>query len=380
MPKDLNYNTDVLKHFVRYYSWVKPFKTIKNFVDAEYRRGRRTEKCKYLTFCAVQAIDVFLFENLKYIYRGKETKRLENVYFCENDEEAFSIIQKLIGSAEQGFFGDFKEIILQDENQQLDNPSDPFNEPETFEGREKLRLVELKKTLVSKFPFDVINLDFYGNFFPYNESKYSESFQTYKQVLELQKKTNGHECKRFLMYLTVYTPMFNERRFVNPDVMTAFEMVLLENLVYTEFERALTEKYGHNNPRSLDVYLKFILGFTKQVIFKETYKLGWVPDIKDVLTYNRTHSDGIAHKETTFVIEFNRDESLDGFQNFDGNVHEEIENNYKQQLFSIVTNKPEQVPDQADIPAEVTQNLQQIVEFRNQFLKKIGIYQSQHFE
>ncbi|MEP1778594.1 hypothetical protein [Reichenbachiella sp.] len=379
MSKNLNYNTDVVKHYVRYYGWIKPFKTILNFVDSEHKKGRRDTKCKYLTFCAAQAIDVFLLENLKYLYRNEETNRLENVYFCENDEESFSIIQKLIGSSEQGFFGDFKAIILQDENEQLQNVDDPFDEPETAEEREKLRLIELKKGLLAKFPFDVINLDFYGNFFPNSEKRYSESFQTYKSILEHQKRDNV--SKKFLMYLTVYTPMFNEPRFVNPDVVTAFERVLLGNLAYQEFEQAFDEKYGHTDPREIEVFEKFILGFTKQVLFKETYRLGWKPKILNIIAYDRVHNDSnTQYKISTFVVSYERDESLDNFDDFDGDVYEEIEEDYKTQLFDIVTNKPEYVPNEVDIPKEVHESLQATVAYRNEFLKTIGLYKPELFD
>ena len=379
MPKNLNYNRDIIKHYVRYYGWISPFKTILNYVDDQCKKGKRIEKCKYLTFCAVQAVDVFLFEYKKFLYRNEHTNRLENVYFCENDEESFTLIQKIIGSEDQGFFGDFKEVILQDENELLTDSADPFDEPESAGEREKLRLIELKKRLTIKFPFDVINLDFYGNFFPSGESRYSDSFQTYRQVLELQKSNNGHECKRFLMYLTLYTPMFNEPRFVNTEVILAFEKVLLENLVYSEFEEALNSKYGHTNPKTLDVYLKFILGFLKLVIFKETFRLGWKPQIKNILCYDRNHSDGKPHKETTFVVEYLRDPKLDKFQDFEGNIHQTIEKDYKSQLANLVVNKPEQVPSEDKIPSEVGENLKKVVEFRNKFLKDIDVYSDEIF-
>src|SRR5690349_7780388 len=110
MGKGLNYNTDPVKHYVRYDGWVSTFRAIKNHVEREIQNNRRSERCKYLTFCAVQAIDVFMLELKNYIYRDEETNRLTNVYFCENDEESFSIINKMIGSEGQGFFGDFKNI------------------------------------------------------------------------------------------------------------------------------------------------------------------------------------------------------------------------------------------------------------------------------
>jgi len=385
MSKNLNYNTDIIKHYVRYHGWLKPFKTIVNHIDGLIKRGQRADKCKYLTFCAVQAIDVFMFEQLKYLYRNENSKRLENVYYCENDEQSFSIIQRLIGSSDQGFFGDFKKIVLLKESDVIVNSADPFDEPETAEEREKLRLLGVKKSLVAKFPFDVINLDLYGNFFPENEAKYSETFQTYQQILQLQKLRNGHECRRFLMYLTVYTPITDHARFIKKDVMSTFEGVLLQNLMHEEFSSALEETYGHSNPKKLDVYIKFILGFTKQVLFKETYNLGWQPKIIDILCYDRQHpadkekADGHKYKITTFIVEYTRNEELEKGNRLDGDIHSSVEKDYKEQLFSIVTNKPEEVPSEREIDQKVSQDLKKIVEFRNKFLEELGIFDKNLF-
>lgn len=379
MPKDLNYNTDIIKHHVRYYGWIKPFKTILNFVDAEVKKGRRVEKCKYLTFCAIQAIDVFLFEFLKFLHRNKDTSRLENVYFCENDQEAFTIIQRLIGSAEQGIFGDFKKIMLQNIKAIPGNDEDPFDEPEDENEREILRLSQLKGIVTTKFPFDVINLDFYGNFFPNEQGRYSDSFHTYIEILKLQKVNYEYPCKRFLMYLTVYTPMINEKRFINSEVITSFEQVLFENLVHEEFSKNIQEKYGTTDFKKFDVYLKFILGFTKQVIFKETYKQGWMPKIHNILTYDRTHSDGSPHKETTFVVEYYRNAKLDNLKDFEGAVFAEILEEYKAQLLDLVINRPEYVPKEADIPEEVRANLEAVREFRDSFLRDLGLYDPGNF-
>lgn len=376
MSKQLNYNTDVVKHYVRYNGWLSTFKTILNRVNSDFNRGKRKSRCKYLTFCAVQAIDVFMLEMEKYVYRNPNTNRLVNVFFCENDEESFSVIKTMIGSEEQGFFGNFQDIILQNIEDIPSNPDDPFDEPDSLEDRQKIRLIEIKKSLINAFPFDVINLDFYGNFFPKSGNRYSESCQAYQHVLEYQKlKNEEEECSRFLMYLTVYTPVKEDQGQINPQAMRAFEGVLLSNLAYDKFKEAFLSRFEHLHPTNIDVYLKFILRFTKQILFKETYSLGWEPTLKDIFCYDRVHEkSAVPYKITTFIVEFQRNEQLDSTVDFAGAIPNLVESEYLKQLFKIVKDMPTHVPTEGQVPDEVKEHLSEVVQYRNNFLKEIGIF------
>lgn len=379
MSKKLNYNTDPVKHFVRAKGWLPAFRTIKNFVDREVREKKRTERCKYLTFCAVQAVDVFMLEQSRYIHRDTNTKRLNNVYFCETELESFSAIKQMIGAADNGFYGDFKKIVLQDIEEDLGGGDDPFDEPSSEEDREKLRLKSVKKQLISVFPFDVINLDFYGNFFPHSEDRYSDSCLAFKEVLALQKKPSveGYNCNRFLMYLTVYTPVRDTQ--INMQAMNVLKTTLGQNLGYDQFRNAFQAKFGHINTNDIDFYLQFILGFTKQIVFRESYPLGWQPIIKDIFCYERFKpGNGEDYKLASFVIEFKRNPELEN-NNFQGQIPNAVENDYLTQLEDIINNKPTIVPAEADVPQEIKDQLKQIIDFRNDFLKEIGIFEEAKF-
>ncbi|MGB4973184.1 MAG: hypothetical protein WBO32_11040 [Cyclobacteriaceae bacterium] len=377
MSKKLNYNTDIVKHYVRHFAWKEPYRIIKNHVEKEVLAKQRSERCKYLTFCAVQAIDIFMLELEKYIFRDAQTNRLTNVFFCENDEESFEIIKKMIGSEGQGFFGDFKDIVLQNLEAQLLETTDPFDEPSSVEGREKLRLREVKKSLLKVFPFDVINLDFYGNFFPNYQMRFSDSCQTYREVLKLQKISDEYICKRFLIYLTVYTPIIENQ--INIDAFQQLKLTLFQNMGYKKFRNAFASKFGIDSPDNLDVYLKFILGFTKQILFKESYSIGWQPKIKDIFCYDRAKPvSGENYKMTTFVIEYKRNIGLETLD-FSGAVPKLIEEDYLNQLEEIITNMPHFVPIEEDIPIAIKDDLVQVVNFRNDFLKKIGIFDERKF-
>lgn len=377
MSKNLNYNSDITKHYVRYYGWKNPFRVLKNYVEREIRANRREERCKYLTFCAVQAIDVFMLEHEKQIYRDAETQRLTNVFFCENDEESFSLINKMIGNEVQGFFGDFKEIVRQDLNEELVVTSDPFDEPSSAIEREKLRLKEVKRNLLKVFPFDIINLDMYGNFFPKSEERFSESCETYNEVLKLQKVKSKHSCNRFLMFLTVYTPLVKNE--INNDALQLFLQTLNQNMGYDKFRLAFIQKFNLQSPNDLEFFMQFVLGFIKQIIFKQSYSLGWQPTLKDVYCYDRNNKAGDKpYKMSTFVVEYKRNDELANVD-FAGAIPNVVEADYLNQLEDIIINKPHNVPIEENIPNEVKNDLEAIVKFRNEFLKLIGIYDENKF-
>ncbi|CAN5647502.1 hypothetical protein BH10BAC5_BH10BAC5_22880 [soil metagenome] len=377
MGKNLNYNKDSVKHYVRYHGWKESYKKIKNHVEREIEKDRRTERCKYLTFCAIQAIDVFMLEMENYIYRDEETNRLTNVFFCENEEESFSLINKMLGSEGQGFYGDFKDIVLQKLDEPIEESDDPFDEPSSEVGREQLRLIEVKKNLLKVFPFDVINLDFYGNFFPATQGRFSESCQTYNEVLKLQKVENGHLCKRFLMFLTVYTPVLEDQ--INDNALKQLALTLNQNMGYGKFRDAFKEKFNLDNPNDLELYMIFVLGFTKQIIFKESYVLGWQPNLKEIYCYDR-HNEGTdtPYKISTFVVEFKRNADLEKLD-FSGAIPDIVEDDYLEQLNNIIMNKPHNVPVEDEIPETIKKDLADIVEFRNKFLKNIGIFDEENF-
>ena len=104
--KAVDWDTDAVKHFVRKNGWLPG--AIAQFQNCQ-AAGR---PLKYLTFCAAQAIDVFMLLKSGILQRDPETDCVLNTYFCEEKAEEFTLITELIGSDEQGFLGDFQEMIL----------------------------------------------------------------------------------------------------------------------------------------------------------------------------------------------------------------------------------------------------------------------------
>ncbi len=159
----VNYATDILKHYVRKHGWLPACRKQRSVV-----RPSKTKPLRYFTFCAAEAIDVFMLEYFGILKRSDSTGRLESVFFCEKDEEAFGKIASLIGSPAQGFQGEFEKIVLFEDDNETRNRElyAEVEEPLPAHVRKKLRYKDAHHRLKQAFPFDVINLDVFGNMFP----------------------------------------------------------------------------------------------------------------------------------------------------------------------------------------------------------------------
>src|ERR1043165_7063746 len=160
----INYDTDVLKHFVRADGWLAACQYRDRRVRKAIRDNRRLQPLTYFTFCASSAID-FMLERAKVLKRDKKSGRLENVYFCEADDLEFQKIVNLIGgAAEAGFMERFENFVLceddhiTEDRHQLD-PADKV--PDEASICQRFAYKALHKRFLKLFPFDVINLDLY---------------------------------------------------------------------------------------------------------------------------------------------------------------------------------------------------------------------------
>src|SRR5437870_5112692 len=164
----IDYSSDILKHYVRKYSWLPACQ------KQSYAIRNRSKRIplRYFTFCAAQAIDVFMLERERILQRSNQTGRLDGVYFCEKDPVVFGKIADMIGSPEQGFQGDFDKIVLfeDDEDTRGLELYPEVKEDDTEEGmkeadqafsediRRKLRYKDANERLRKAFPFDILNL------------------------------------------------------------------------------------------------------------------------------------------------------------------------------------------------------------------------------
>lgn len=372
--KGPNYDNDVIKHYVRRKGWIEPFVKIYRKVERDFSSKKRPERFKYLTFCAKNAIDVFLLEKEKILYRDPKTNRLVNVYFCEENDEDFIIIQSLIGSASQGFFGNFAKLLFGNYNSvETSDGNEEFVESEDVLKRKLIRLKESQKNLFETFPFDIINFDIYGNAFPESQDRYSEQCKMFSKLLELQRGGPDYEISKFLLYLTVFTPV--DKKQINSKTSSEFKGILYNNLKYDFFKNKVKEKYRTDDINSLDFHIQYVLGFLKLVVIRESYKHGWNVKLIELYCYDRKfkHNDE-PYKMSCYILEFIRDTRLDNTQqDFIGSIPTIVEADYQTELTNFLDKFPIHVPSESSIESDIHEDLKSTVKFREDYLKSIGL-------
>ncbi len=311
----IDYGSDILKHYVRLNGWLPACKSQKKAV----RRRNKKIPLKYFTFCAAEAIDVFMLERQSVLKRTEETGRLENVYFCEGDEEAFGRIADLIGSPTQGFLGAFEKIVLFEDDEETKGKDLFGNEEDAFSEalRRKLQVKEAHIRFQNAFPFDVMNLDVFGAMFPPRKGVLAPLLKAVLKILTWQtqeKFTNGQPCKQFTLFLTSH---------LDPDItdQEAIEQLKerLDDNIKTsaDFKNAFHERFSHLQAGKLlnEEFAEFFcLAFPKFLTEHALTQLGWEVDHESMFLYNRQDkfdkdkSYQIMHSVTTFkrIANFNQ--------------------------------------------------------------------------
>jgi hypothetical protein len=299
-PGRLNYDRDLAKHFVRVDGWLPAVK------HRAQRNGANT--FRYLTFCAAEAIDVFLIEKEIPLSRDATTLRLSGVYFCERRLEDFPKIADLIGSQEQGFQGEFADIILFEDTEKtagldLGKLSEGPRDPTT---RHLLQLKSDHDRLVSAFPFDVINLDVSGAMFPPTEPPVSQTLKSLRRVIELQdqKRAKGRQLREFTLMLTTKVA----ETALHVESLDSLQKVLEHNLQHPQYKDAFSAKYHAQSPadlRSSNFVEFFVAGITKFLI-SEAQMLGWDTEFRKVYVYSRSDPEGKEYHMLSTVSHLRR--------------------------------------------------------------------------
>ena len=284
----INYEIDPSKHYVRQNGWLEAAKQQKQTI----RKRLKNIPLRYFTFCAAEAIDVFMLEREQILKRSEETERLEGVYFCEEDEESFGKIAELIGSPEQGFRGEFERIVLFKDDEETHGKTltdEDFYRPEI---RKKLGYKDAHQRLCKAFPFDIINLDVCGVMFPPRKNVIAPLMESIIQILKWQtrsKFSNDRECDQFTLFLTSHIDPDN----TNQQAIEQLKNRVNDNLRNTDFHAAFVEKYGHNQVRKLmsEKFPEFFcLALPKFIIHETLFSLGWKVTCGPTYLYNRDYS------------------------------------------------------------------------------------------
>lgn len=364
----IDYASDLPKHFVRTHCWLP---ACRQQATAVKNRTKHIP-LRYFTFCAADAIDVFMLERAGVIQRKEASGRLEGVYFCERDPEDFGIIAGLIGSPEQGFQGEFDKIVLFEEDDETVGCSLLDDTPYTPELRNKLRLKDAKERFKSSFPFDIINLDVFGVMFPPRKGIVAPLLRSLLQILRWQTEAvfrPNHPCEQFTLLLTSHL----DPGLTDQGAIEQLANRLNENLrANQQFQEMITTKYGPGTAQQLAVsnFAEFFcISLPKYILHHALFHLGWVVQHEPTYLYDRpdkykpSKNYQIMHSVSVFKRIPNFHERLDA-PGVEAYMHEAIR---------IAENSVKWVDDSVmapDIERTLESDLQEIIAFRSQYAKR----------
>lgn len=283
----LDYDKDQPKHYVRVNGWL----------PAALDQLNLTEQCnrrlQYFTFCAANAIDVFLFLNNGLLRRDPETGIIENTYFCEKKPVEFSRITQLIGGSEPGFLGDFTDMILFEDDaltSGLDYLDEAIRHPRPV--RQRLAVKRAHERFRKLGPIDILNLDICGTFFPPDVGMQSPMLRAVDRLLQWQARSaqTDQTFRSFTVFFTTHV----ESGLVNDDAMAVMIDVLNDNQNrYPSFEDRFCRRFGTTDvaqiasARLLDFYSVAL----PKTIVSVGFDNGWIAKPKFSGFYRRTREE-----------------------------------------------------------------------------------------
>jgi hypothetical protein len=379
----IDYDTDIVKHFVRFDGWLGAFRYRHKKVRGALNGGRRSVPLRYFTFCASSAIDIFMLERAKLLKRNNVSGRLEHVYFCEADDQEFARIARLLGSSEAGFLESFEEFVLfKDDRHTLGksnfDPSERVSDDPRV--RRKFACKALHQNFVSLFPFDVINLDLFGNLFPPEGAAYSPILRTFERIFEWQSLfsgPDGHACEGFSLFLTAYVHKENINKTALGDLIRSAKA----NLKHQELAAAFTARYPHGDPSQLmeenfPVFFSIIL---PKIVASIALKHGWIGSHRKIYLYTRSDPGnrpelGNYHMMTSIVCyrRFDDSDCLPG----EGHLDHFLKY-YVPEIKGIFLHKPLDVDEclskgGKELETTISKDLAEIVKFRTDTLSLLS--------
>ena len=365
----LDWDKDVVKHYVRRFGWL-PAASAQFAASIDANRDP-----KYFTFCASNALDVFLLLNEGVLRRDPKTDVVSNTYFCEAKPDEFNRISQLIGAHEQGFLGDFHDMILF-EDDDLTRGRDLSDAGQRYSGevRRRLNTKERHQNFTASFPFDVINLDIYGAFFPPAGGVTSPMVRSIRKLLDLQSAAAEayDNFGSFTLFLTAHV----EAGKVNDEAFEQLvKMVERNRDTYSGFADALNSRFGTTDVTQIaddDFNGFYCLGLPKLIV-GEAFDRGWSVDPKFSGLYKRlrTTSGGDLSDPYAMLAWVGKFERRVPEEQPIGRIHTPSDQEYVE-LIGHVTDEPEDIDAAATRhEEEVRTDLEQVAALRKNYEEQV---------
>jgi len=353
------------KHTKRTKHWLPRAKAIKNGIGDE-------RAFRYLTFCARPMIDVFMLVREGILGQDVDLGTINEVVFCEKEAEDHSEITTILGDPGSGFARKLEDLVLFRNNhatlpyEQIAD-IDLFFQTQREDRRPGLRerLTEKKEhlQLLEKFPFDFINLDFCGYYYP--PPDILEINKTVRKILELQNQQGQDDygktvsVDRFLLSVTC---RFDED--IPSQAWTRLEKIVQDNLKsYEDYCAALN---GGDKSTNLKDWRKrnsfdFFLSAWPKEILAFSRECSWKMEIKDTVYYIRGRGRD-QYRIVCLVAEFERSENVDVYL-------EQAIHALDSDLRTFIGKINPKAPDSLKLLAD----LKSLVQMRNERAKKMGV-------
>jgi hypothetical protein len=221
------------------------------------------------------------------------------------------------------------------------------------------------------FPFDIINLDVSDVMFPAGKEMIGPLLESIIKILEWQTNSkfpiNGCECKQFTLFLT--TEIRRDR--TNETAIQQLENRLNENLCMSEnFKSAFIKRYGHDQVDQLiteDFPDFFRIALFKFIIHNAlSPTLGWTVTPCPTYLYNRDDKwKGNEQYQIMHTVSVYK-----RIPNFQNRLDDPSRSEYIQSAVKLVNDRiqlVEQVIADPNVICELTEDLKEIIELRNQY-------------
>ena len=365
----LDWDTDVAKHYVRRQAWLPAAVT-----QAESSRISGREP-KYLTFCAAQAIDVFMLLKEGVLTRDPESGVVLNTYFCEKRPAEFNHISQSVGAHEQGFLGDFAEMILfEDDEETRHRVYDDLSQRYSVPLAKKLSTKDRHERFRATMPFDVMNLDICGSFFPPRGGVHSPMLRSIETLLDWQTASAEEDGSfgSFTLFLTAHI----ESERVNTEAMTQLIAMIERNqATYAGFAKELHDRFGTDAAGKIATtdFVGFYCVALPKVIVSAAFQRGWRAEPRFTGRYDRERRSSSGDQPTTYsmLTWVGRFDRYSPGQQPLGLTETPIHHDYADLIREIV-NEPERVDSTSkEVSDEVESDLTSIVSFRDQYLSEV---------
>ncbi|MGH9873586.1 MAG: hypothetical protein ACRD9S_14145 [Pyrinomonadaceae bacterium] len=268
-------------------------------------------------------IDVFMLAREGILEHNESYGNLKEVVFCEYDQEHYPEIIEMIGVEGSGFPNKLEPLVLfEDTDYTSQFPSITsiqleLEDLDLAEGdREILMLKRQHLEFAQKFPFDFLNLDFCGYYYP-TPPGILQINRTVDRMVGLQSRQNLDQDGKSISideFVLAVTCKFDAN--VPSEAFTRLERIVEENRdQYEAYSEALLATTGTLRPEEWhaeDDY-DFFLGAWPKELLSVARARGWGLVFQDYLHYQRTSDEGEDYHIISLVCHFRRNESPDTY-------------------------------------------------------------------